>query len=42
MQPEEWRNSDPEGRSFINVNTPEEFAALLDNFRDEMDILECS
>ena len=42
MQPEEWRNSDPEGRSFINVNTPEEVAALLDNFRDEMDILECS
>jgi len=29
MQPEEWQLLDPEGRSFINVNTPEEFAALL-------------
>jgi molybdenum cofactor guanylyltransferase len=28
MQPEEWRAADPEGRSFVNANTPEEFALL--------------
>lgn len=42
MQPEEWRHSDPEGRSFINVNTPEEFSALLDDFRNEMKTFERS
>ena len=31
MQPEEWRELDPEGRSFVNVNTPEEFAEVLDS-----------
>ena len=30
MQPEEWRELDPAGRSFVNVNTPEEFASLLE------------
>jgi molybdopterin-guanine dinucleotide biosynthesis protein A len=30
MQPDEWAMADPTGRSFVNVNTPEEFAALLD------------
>lgn len=30
MQPEEWRAYDAEGLSFVNVNTPEEFAALLE------------
>jgi len=30
MPPEEWRAFDPEGRSFINANTPDEFAALLE------------
>ena len=28
MPPEEWRAVDPAGRSFINANTPEEFALL--------------
>ncbi len=33
IEPEVWREHDPLGRSFLNVNTPEEFAdaqALLD------------
>ncbi len=30
MQSDEWTAYDPEGRSFLNVNTPEEFAALTD------------
>lgn len=30
MQAEEWRVLDAEGRSFVNVNTPEEFAAILE------------
>ena len=28
MPEEEWRTADPGGRSFMNANTPEEFAAL--------------
>ncbi len=28
MEPEEWRLADPGGRSFLNVNTPEEFTEL--------------
>lgn len=31
MQPEEWQPYDAIGRSFINVNTPEEFAAILES-----------
>ena len=29
MPPEEWQRHDAAGRSFVNVNTPEEFAELL-------------
>ena len=29
MQAEEWSAADAEGRSFLNVNTPEEFAELI-------------
>ena len=28
LQPDEWQPADPTGRSFINVNTPEEFEAI--------------
>jgi molybdopterin-guanine dinucleotide biosynthesis protein A len=28
VSPEEWSVADPEGRSFVNANTPEEFALL--------------
>lgn len=31
MPVEEWQIHDPGGRSFLNVNTPEEFAALLED-----------
>jgi molybdopterin-guanine dinucleotide biosynthesis protein A len=31
MQPDEWAAADPSGRSFVNVNTPEEFAALAES-----------
>lgn len=29
IPPEEWSATDPEGRSFLNVNTPEEFRELV-------------
>lgn len=38
MPPEEWRELDPAGRSFVNVNTPEEFAAILDAGGREDDV----
>lgn len=36
VEPSRWMDADPDGRSFENVNTPEEFKAALD--REQADI----
>jgi molybdopterin-guanine dinucleotide biosynthesis protein A len=33
VQPDQWRHFDPEGRSFVGVNTPDEFARAEASFQ---------